>query len=107
MPPVPFFGLSVMVHAFIIFINKIFGYNHPAKRKPPRTDKPPASARISLAIILSVLTVVTISASLLVYSAIRDKHSSIQLINRIMFEDLTTDKKDKSNSIYSTLNYIL
>jgi hypothetical protein len=107
MPPTPFFGLSVMVHACIIFINRILGYNDPTKRKPPKINKPPASRHVSLAIIMSVLAVVMISASLLLYSAVIDKHSSIQFINSVMFEDLTHDKTNKSNSIYSTLNYIL
>ncbi len=112
MSPTPFLGLSVMIHLGIIFINRILGRNDPTKRKPPKTTKLPASRHISLAIITSVLMIVGASATVLLDTALSNKHSSFKFINRIITQDLGRDAPNNSNSvylnnIYSTLNYTL
>ena len=107
MSPTPFLGLSVMIHLGIIFLNRIRGRDNPIKRKPPKIPDASASRRLSLAVITSVMTVVTASAALLLDTAVMNQHSSIKYIQHIMTLDATHSPAHTSNNIYSTINYIL
>jgi hypothetical protein len=84
MPLTPFIGLSVIIHLFIITINKIssrFLKNKEIKHKSILGTK-----FKSISIIIIIFSFVTIQAGMLLRASIMDKHSSLKYIEHITSE---------------------
>jgi hypothetical protein len=73
MPPTPFIGISLLIHTLIILLHKIF---HWVPRRKILHKKPKMSTSfLSVFVVTLVFWFVVISAVVLVYVSIQDRHS--------------------------------
>jgi hypothetical protein len=84
MPQTPFIGLSLIIHLFIIMINKLFSWF--PKRKEGKQSSILLTKIKSISIIIIIFSFVTFQAIILLRVSIIDKHSSLKYISKYVTE---------------------